>query len=139
MRDADAQLQLARDALRLSPSACSLLQLQPNKLARAYQLLVLGIEVQGSQGASAGPACSSSISAFLGNCRPVAGSAKVIAMGDTENGCAVTGHSHQESAQKGVVRQELMLAVRQAPQPCEAGLAKGKTGWPNRSRVSHLA
>ena len=45
---------------------------------------------------------TSSISAFLGNCRPVGGSAKVFAMGDTENGCAVTGHSHQESVQKSV-------------------------------------
>ena len=71
---------------------------------------------------------TSSISTFLGNWRPVGGSAKVIAMGDTGNGCAVTGHSHQESAQKSVVRQELMLAARQAPQPCEAGLAKGKSG-----------
>ena len=69
-----------------------------------------------------------SISACLGNCRPVGGPAKVFAMGDTENGCAVTGHSHQESAQKSVVRQELMLAARQAPQPCEAGRTKGKSG-----------
>ena len=69
-----------------------------------------------------------SISACLGNCRPVGGPAKVFAMGDTENGSAVTGHSHQESAQKRVVRQELMLAARQAPQPCEAGLTKGKSG-----------
>jgi uncharacterized protein (DUF1330 family) len=32
-----------------------------------------------------------------------------------------------------------MLAARQAPQPCEAGLAKGKSGWPNRSRGVILA
>ena len=34
-----------------------------------------------------------SISAFLGNCRPVGGSAKVFVMDDTENECAATGHS----------------------------------------------
>jgi hypothetical protein len=40
-----------------------------------------------------------SISTFLGNCRPVGGSAKVIAMGDTENGCAVTA-THIKSRPK---------------------------------------
>ena len=42
---------------------------------------------------------TSSTIAFLGNCRPVGGSAKVIAMGDTGNGCAVTG-THIKSRPK---------------------------------------
>ncbi len=32
-----------------------------------------------------------------------------------------------------------MLAARQAPQPSDAGLAKGSSGWVNRSRVVILA
>lgn len=45
---------------------------------------------------------TSSISAFHGNCRPVGRSNKVFAMGATENGCAVTGHSQQDSARMSV-------------------------------------
>jgi hypothetical protein len=43
-----------------------------------------------------------SISAFLGNCRPVGGATKVFVMGDTENGCTVTGYSQQDSARMSV-------------------------------------
>ena len=53
---------------------------------------------------------TSSISAFLGNCRPVGGSAEVFAMGDTENGCAVTGHSQLPASIDLNERQELACA-----------------------------
>jgi hypothetical protein len=45
---------------------------------------------------------TSSISALLGNSRPVGGSTKVFAMGGTENECAATGHTQQESARRSV-------------------------------------
>ena len=32
----------------------------------------------------------------------------------------------------------VLMGVRQVPQPSEAGLAKGNSGWVNRSRASHL-
>jgi hypothetical protein len=43
-----------------------------------------------------------SISAFLDNCRLVGGSAKVFAVGDTENECAATGHFQQDSTRMSV-------------------------------------
>ena len=54
---------------------------------------------------------TSSVSVLLGaNCRPIGGSAKVFAMGDTENGCAVTGHSQVPASIDLNERQELACA-----------------------------
>ena len=48
------------------------------------------------------PLTTSSISASLGNCRPVGGTNKVFAVGDAQNECAASGHSQQEFARMSV-------------------------------------